>query len=148
MRRSECHDRIEEVRQSYQTARQIVKAFIEIATEQPKYLSGYGVSLQALRDLEAELHDIYFARVFACFESSLRHFWRTAIRDTRPPTEQLLSSIAGRLAIPQTTLDEVQEIRKFRNHLIHEEHELTQRLTVDDAGRHLNTFLARLPLEW
>ncbi len=86
--------------------------------------------------------------MFASFESSLRHYWRTAVRDTKPPTEQLLASIAGRLGVPQDTLDLVQEVRDFRNYLIHEEHEPKKPYTMDDASRALNAYLARLPLEW
>jgi hypothetical protein len=86
--------------------------------------------------------------MFACFESSLRHYWRASVRDTRPLTEQLISSIAGRRGVPQDTVDAVHEIREFRNCLIHEETEVEERFTIDEASRHLNTFLARLPLKW
>ena len=54
------------------------------------------LQLHALRALPDELHDMYFVWVFACFESDLRHYWRVAVRDTNPPTEQLLSSIVDR----------------------------------------------------
>jgi hypothetical protein len=106
------------------------------------------LSLTELRSLAQELHDVYFVRMFACFESSLRHFWRTTIKNSKPLTRQLLSSIAGRLGVPQDTLDTVQEIRDFRNYLIHEEHEVKRRFTIVEASGHLNTYLARLPLEW
>jgi hypothetical protein len=86
--------------------------------------------------------------MFALFESSPRHYWRTNIRDSKPLTQQLISSIAGRLGVPQDTLDKVQEIRKFRNYLLHEEFEVTSSFTIEEASGHLNTYLARLPLEW
>ena len=101
-----------------------------------------------MRAVPEQLHDIYFIRMFACFESDLRHYWRTNVRDTKPLTEQLLSSIAARRGVPQDTLDSVQEIREFRNVLIHEEHEIRRRFTIDEASAHLNTYLARLPLNW
>jgi hypothetical protein len=91
-----------------------------------------------MRALPQELHDVYFARMFACFESDLRHFWRTTVRDTKPLTEQLLSAIAARRQIPQDRLDNVQWIREFRNHLIHGDQGFTRPFTIDEAGSHLN----------
>jgi hypothetical protein len=148
MRRLDCHTRIKEVRDRYHTALRTVNLLIGLATQQPDYLYENDVTLTEMRALVAELHDVYFARMFACFESSLRHYWRTRVRDTKPSTEQLVSAIADRLGMPQDTKDAVQEIRDFRNYLVHEEHQVRRRLTIDEAAGHLNTYLARLPLEW
>jgi hypothetical protein len=119
-----------------------------LATQQPQYLHDHDLSLPEIKSLVVGLHDVYFVRLFACFESALRHYWRTSVKATKPSTEQLLGSIAGRRGVPQDTLDAVHEIRKFRNYLIHEEHEVEARFTIEEASRHLNTYLARLPLEW
>jgi hypothetical protein len=147
MRRLDCHNAIKQVKSRFQTALQTVSVLIGMVIEQPEFLYIYNLDLAEMRALAAELHDIYFTRMFACFESSLRHFWRTTIRDTKPRTEHLISSIAARLGVPQDTLDAVQEIRTFRNYLIHEEHEVQKRYTIDEASGPLNTYLARLPLE-
>ena len=101
-----------------------------------------------MRNLEHALHDIYFVQLFASFESSLRGYWRTNVRDTKPLTMQLIAAVAARRGVPDDTRDTVQEIREFRNLLIHEEHEVRHRFTIDEASGHLNTYLARLPLEW
>jgi hypothetical protein len=106
------------------------------------------LELSALRALPQELHDVYFARMFACFESDLRDYWRAIGRKTKPPTEHLLSSIAARRDIGQDIVDGVQEVREFRNHLIHEQHEVRRPITIDDAIGRLNAYLAWLPLEW
>jgi hypothetical protein len=150
MRRLDCHDRIKQALSSYQTALRTVEAMITIVISQPQQASllDRHFALPDLRSLAAELHDIYFTRMFACFESGLRDYWRTRVRDTRPLTEQLLSSLAGRFGVPQDTLDAVHEIRSFRNYLIHEEHEVEKRFTIEEASKHLNTYLARLPLAW
>ena len=121
---------------------------IQLAEEQPEYLHDYDLDLIEMRTVAAQLHDLYFSRVFAHFESCLRHYWRAEIKDTKPMTEQLISSIATRRGVPQDTLDIVQEIRDFRNFLIHEEHEPRMRYTIDESIRHLNTYMSRLPLEW
>lgn len=148
MRRLDCHDRIKQVKGSYRTALQTVNVLVELAEQQPQLVSQHDLNVAALRALARELHDIYFARMFASFESSLRHYWRTKVKDTKPWTEQLLSAIAGRRGVPQDTLDTVQKIRDFRNFLIHGEREVETRFTLDEASGHLNTFLARLPVEW
>ncbi|MBI1899946.1 MAG: hypothetical protein HYS13_02375 [Planctomycetia bacterium] len=121
---------------------------IRLVVEQPHYLYSHHLNLSQMRALAAELHDVYFVRMFGCFESILRHYWRNEVRDTRPPTQELLSRIADRTGVPQDTLDRVQEIREFRNLLIHEEHELRRRFTIVDASKHLNRYVARLPLRW
>ena len=94
MRREHCYRRINHVVLGYRTVLQTVEVLIQFAKNEPKYLHANKLELSALQALTEELHDVYFVRVFACFESDLRHYWRTSVRDTKPPTEQLLSSIA------------------------------------------------------
>jgi len=148
MRRLDCHARIKGVKSSYQTALQVVNLLTKIAARQPRYLFDHSLDMVELEALGQGLHDVYFVRMFASFESSLRDYWRASVRNSRPATEQLLGAIAGRRGVPQDTLDAVQEIREFRNCLIHEEHQVRRRFTIDEASKHLNTYLARLPLEW
>lgn len=148
MRRLDCHNALKQVLSSYRTARRTVHVLIEVVIHQPDYLYNNDLTLADMRAFANELHDIYFARMFASFESSLRHYGRTRIRNTKPPTQQLVSRIAERLGVPQDVLDTVHEIRDFRNYLIHEEHEVKRRFTLEEASGYLNTYLARLPLEW
>ena len=118
------------------------------AREQPDLIWNYGLDLGEMRGLANELQDIYFVRMFACFECSIRHCWWTKVRESKPTTEQLLSSMAGKFGVPQDTLDTVHEIREFRNGLIPEDHLVNKRFTIEEASGPLNTYLARLPLEW
>ncbi len=148
MRRLDCHDRIKRVKSSYETAFNTVTVFIGIVEEQPDYLYNNDLDLSEMRALAKELHDIYFVRMFACFESCIRHYWWTRVRETKPATEQLLNSMAHKVGVPQDMLDTVHEIRDFRNNLIHEDHRANKRFTIDEASGPLNTYLARLPLEW
>jgi hypothetical protein len=148
MRRKECHNRIEQVRSHYETALRVANTLIRLAEDQPKSLHGYNLTIGEMRPLLDEFHDMYFTRMFAWFESDLRHYWRTTVRDTRSSTEQLLSGIAARRAIPRTLLADVHEFREFRNYLIHEEHEARSPITIDVARHRMNAFLAWLPLEW
>src|SRR5262249_55436618 len=142
MRRKECFDRVEQVVRHYQTAVQTVTVLIRLAEDQPDYLRKYKLDLREMRALPQELDVVYFARMFALFESDLRHFWRTTVRDTKPLTEHLLSAIAARRQIPQDPLDHVQSIREFRNHLIHGDQEFTRSFTIGEASGYLNAYLA------
>jgi hypothetical protein len=151
MRRFDCHERIKQVERSYHTALQTVLVLIRLAEDQPKYLYDHNLDLREMRALPEQLRDVYFARIFACFESILRDYWRTTVRDTKPPTKQLLSLIAGMRVKRQDTLDDVQEIREYRNHLIHQEAEATRRFritTVEQASKCLNKYVADLDLTW
>jgi hypothetical protein len=148
MRRLDCHDRVKGVKRSFETALKTINALIDLAKSNPKYINQYDLDLVAMRSLHLQLHDVYFARMFSVFESSLRHFWRAKIRNSKPGTEQLLASLAAKLGVPQDDLDAVQEIREFRNSLLHEEHAVKRRFGIDEACGCLNKFLARLPIRW
>jgi hypothetical protein len=148
MRRLDCHERLKQVYRNYQSSREISLIFTKIIKDNPQHLNDSDLTLGRVGDLAGELHDLYFARMFACFESILRDYWKTTVRDTKPLTEQLISSIAGRLGIPEDTLDIVDEIRDFRNFLVHGDHEVDRRFTIEEATGHLNTDLSRFPLLW
>lgn len=148
MRRIDCHDAIKRVKSSYDAALRTVDAMIYAGNQRPAYLHEFNLDSVELRSLPLELHDVDFAWIFARFESRLRDYWRASIRNSKPTTEQLISSIASRRGVPEDTLDTVHEIRRFRNYLIHEEHEVARRFSIDEACKNLNTFLARLPREW
>ncbi len=148
MDRDSCHNRIVEVYRNYSTVLTTVEVLIRLAKNDPKYLHVNKLEMRALRALPGALHDVFFVRMFACFESDLRHYWRTAVRDTNPPTEQLLSLVGGQRGISQDTIDAVQEVRKFRNHLVHEQHEAREPITIDVAMGRLRHYLKWLPLEW
>jgi hypothetical protein len=148
MRRLDCHDRMRRVKRDYSTVLQTVRALIRLVEQNHKYIKIYNLDINEMRAVGGQLHDIYFTRMFASFESSLRHFWRRTVKDTQPGTKQLISLIAARRAVPEDTLNTVQEIRAFRNILMHEEDEVRCRFQIDEAIGPLNTYLASLPLEW
>jgi hypothetical protein len=148
MRRIDCNDRIKAVKSSYEATLQTVQVLIGLVTEQPGLIYTHDLDVRAMQNLKQTLHDIYFVQMFASFESSLRDYWRNNVKDSKPLTMQLIASVAARRGVADDTRDIVQEIREFRNLLIHEEHEVKKRFTIDEASAYLNTYLARLPLEW
>jgi hypothetical protein len=146
--RIHCHDRIKQAKRSYEAALHTVNVLLELVTLQPKLIFEHELDLNEIRQLKQELHEVYFVRMFASFESSVRDYWRTSVRDTKPLTERLLNSVAGRRGVPEDIVDTVHEIRDFRNCLIHGDHVGETQFTIDEASRILNTYLARLPLQW
>jgi hypothetical protein len=148
MRRSDCHDNIKLVKNGFETALRTVEAMISLVEKKPEYLRIYDLDLIDMRALVEELHSVYFVRMFASFESSLRHYWRSKVRETKRPTRQLVEYIAARHGIPEETLEDVQEIRNFRNYLIHEEHQAGRQFSIDESSKLLNKYFSRLPLEW
>jgi hypothetical protein len=149
MLRLDCHTRLKQVKGSYDTALQTVNVLMGIVRSDPTILYANDLKMADIQALAIELHKVYFTRLFACFESSLRLYWQTIRPGRRPSTEQLLSSIARRHGVPQDTLDTANEIRNFRNYLIHEENEPEPKtFTIDEAMSPLNTYIARLPNEW
>lgn len=148
MRRTDCFDRVQAAVAHYRTVLKTVNVLIRLAEVQPGLLQRNRLQLSALRALPAELQDVYFARIFACFESDLRDYWRAVGRRTKPQTEHLLSAIATLRDMPQTTVARVQEVREYRNYLIHEQHQTRRPITIGEATNRINAYLAWLPLEW
>ena len=148
MRLLDCHARLNAVKRSFLTARATVDAFSSLAEADPDHLDDLGITIQELHQLAAELEGMYFLRLFAAFESCIRDYWRRGVRNTKPLTEILISSLATRRGVPQDVLDEVQQIRDYRNSLTHDDHETVRSYTLEEAGRYLNTFLARMPRDW
>ena len=150
MKRRDCHNRIKAVPRSYKTAVEALQLLDHIVVEQPQYLRQKNLDQKKIKAVVQELHNIYFLWMFACFESILRHYWQNKIRDKKPPTKVLLNRLADKRRVPDDILDEVQKIRDFRNHLIHEDHNIhhVTSFTIDEASQPLNNFLARLPLQW
>jgi|SRR5690606_26047426 len=100
-----------------------------------------------VRTTSERLEGTYLIRLFAEFETGLRSFWRT-LRRSRPQTKGLLDGVGSRCRIPGATIDAVQQVRVFRNHLVHETSERVEELTLPHARRHLCTYFSYLPPQW
>ncbi len=149
MRRLDGHDQLKQVSRSYSTASRAIQLLNELCRENPNHLRRGNIDLIQLLEVSTQLHEVYFVRLFANFESILRDYWKEGLkRKSRPVTEQLVKSVAARRQIPQDILDLIQQIRNFRNSLVHDEHQAHRPFTIEEASRQLNTFLARLPDQW
>ena len=83
MRRIDCHDNIKRVKSLFEAALAMIDELIRIARNEPEVLNRLDVDLSDMISVRYQLHDIYFARLFACFETSLRHYWQSVKKNGR-----------------------------------------------------------------
>jgi hypothetical protein len=91
------------------------------------------------------LEATYSIRLFAEFESGLRHFWGSAKR-TR--TEHLLNGVAAERRIPQEWLANAHIVRQYRNKIVHEQEGAIEAIPIATARGHLCRFFSYLPPIW
>ena len=146
-RRSDWHERIKGVEREYWAARLAVGRLVADVARDPGVL-GDGPEQ---RDLIAANHNIegtYLIRMFAEFESGVRSFWRADRRRSRPQAEVLLNRVGDVRGIPADVIDNVHGARTYRNSLLHDREDEVEVVTVSEARRCFQTYLARLPNEW
>jgi hypothetical protein len=99
----------------------------------------------ALENLDAT----YLIRLFAEFETGLREAWKRACKkDTHPRMMDLLQAFAARYSIPEDWHARVDDVRKFRNTLVHEQDEEVSPIPIHKARGYLCRFFSRLPPDW
>lgn len=100
-----------------------------------------------VRTAAERIDGTYLVRIFAEFESGLRSFWKT-LKSSRPRTEHLLDSIGRRQHIPDDTIAEAQNVREYRNHLVHESENRVESVAIPDARSRLCKYFSFLPPKW
>jgi hypothetical protein len=101
-----------------------------------------------LSEASGNLEATYLIRLFAVFESGLRHFWQAQKPNRRPRTQHLLDGVASVRGIPNDLLVNAHTVRKYRNNLVHEQDEDAAAVAIATARSHLCHFFSRLPPEW
>jgi hypothetical protein len=144
--RDDWLERIKAVWREYLVARAAVELFMTAlerdATELP-----VNTKVRDAQAMSDNLEGTYLIRLFAAFESGLRSYYAT-IRDTEPPTKDLIDTISARRQIPDDLRDEVHEVREYRNALVHEDGEEIEPIPIDQVRSRICTFFARLPDTW
>ena len=97
-----------------------------------------------LKVATARLEATYVIRMFAEFENQLRHWWTRQVRPTGPPTEMLIARTVVRQDIPNDVLGPVQDVRSYRNALVHDDAETVDEVTLDSARKVLCRYLGCL----
>lgn len=100
------------------------------------------------RSLE-KLSATYPIRLFAEFETALREAWgRAYCKTSHPRSVELLEAFAARCAVPPKLYASVDDVRRYRNALVHEEDQSVAAIPIADAGKTLRRFLSWLPTTW
>ena len=115
----------------------------------PAFLAAHELRSRDARNLRAHLEGTYVIRLCAEFEAGLRDAWQNAFgRPTQPPLRDLLAAVAARRLVPQDALDRADEVREYRNVLVHEGAPDVAAIPIADVRRHLCRFFSRLPSRW
>jgi hypothetical protein len=137
---------IKTIEREYASMRLAADRLLEDARRDPTVL-GREIDLRHIVRASVRLEGTYIIRLFAEFETGLRLYWAT-IRQTEPPTQQLLDGITARRAIPPEQLASAHEVRVYRNSLVHERDEEVAPIPMAEAQESLCRFFAFLPPHW
>jgi hypothetical protein len=107
-----------------------------------------GVTGDELKRCARNLQVTFVLRLFAEFEAILRDFWAKGIgRTSEPDMRPLMESIARRRGMTDGDLTRANEIREYRNRIIHENLR-DDRFGFPECLRALGLYLKWLPLKW
>ncbi len=148
MKREERIERLSNAWGEYLVASSATSLLEGLVRLDPSHGSAAGWRVRDLKSWRSNLEATFLIRMYAEFEAGLRDVWRGYYRQTtRPPMKDLLDAISTRRIIPESTVGRVNEVRLYRNHLIHEESEDFEIVPLDEARAALSRFLGRLPFD-
>jgi hypothetical protein len=145
-RRDDWSDQIKRVQRRFQIAQRALALFSSQVGSDPTLLPK-PLTVGELKSAEADLEPTYLIRLFAEFEEGLRDFWE-ATYATPIGTFDLIQSMAARRKVMDELTHSVHDVRKYRNHLVHQRAEKIEMIGIAQARRVLCTFFARLPANW
>lgn len=95
----------------------------------------------------------YIIRPYAEFEAGLRDYWKTFLKqNTDPRMMQLVRHAIPNQMFSQDVIDDADDVRKYRNHLVHDmEEEVPEGMatfTIAEAKRCLCAYFGRLNPRW
>ncbi len=103
---------------------------------------GIGVALD-------NLGGTYATRLFAEFETGLRHFWMATRIEPEPfRIAEIIDRVAARHGISYDERANAHRVRGYRNRLVHDNEEGGETIAVRDCRGFLCTFLGKMPPNW
>lgn len=140
--------RIKAVEREHAAMRLAIDRLWEVVRVDPTELRG-DATLTDIRNASGRLDGTYLIRLFAEFETGLRSYW-SAKRKTFPPsrTRDLPDGIAAMRHIRLEILTNAQEVRDYRNALVHEREQVRVPISIAAARRHLCQYFSFLPPGW
>ena len=152
MRPGKCSDRIERIKdieKEYQVAIIARRTLGDDLKKDPSHLKGNGLERSDFDRFGENLGATYLIRIFAEFESGLRDYWKSSLkRKTVPMVSTLIRSISSRRKIHFQEIEDVDDVRQYRNKVVHEEDLETRVVDLKEARKSLCAFFRRLPEDW
>jgi hypothetical protein len=141
---------IKAVEREYSAARLATDRLIAVAKSDPTILDR--ISDLHLRDIHRtsqHLEGTYIIRLFAEFETSLRHFWsRSKRREPPSRTRDLLDGVASTCKILDRDIQNAHSVREYRNALVHERDDEVLPISISVCRSYLCTFFKFLDRSW
>ncbi len=152
MRRQDAYRGLDDVRDEYEAAGFAIRISIEVQRNQPEAFQQSGrptrVTISQLETCANNLEVTYTIRLFAEFEGILRDYWlKGRGRKSKPIMEKLLDNIAAYRTMKEDDFYYANEVRKYRNELIHE-HKKDPKYDFLTCLSRLAKFVSWLPLHW
>lgn len=145
--RFEWHKKIKAVEREYWCAQLAVER-LSVAAKRDATILGEGPTPRDVASTHRNLAGTYLIRMFAEFETAIRSFWRSLRPGRRPQVELLLDRVGHRRRIPAKVLRQAQDVREYRNMLIHDREQELPGVSIEQARHHLSVYFAWLPDQW
>lgn len=121
--------------------------FYGVCRKNPNIISGRLFRLRDIKNCNEDIEDTYLVRLFALFEVTLRNFLEKSLRrKSKPDVSALINRVASRQRVQEDIRQKVHTVRDYRNSLVHAGKATP--MSLREARRYLNQFLANLPREW
>lgn len=151
MMRDQAYQILARVRDELETARfalSVVAQNWDRLTTSASPITARAIAIGNLRLCRDHIELTYIMRLFAAFEATLRDYWLNGVgRKTEPDLISLLTSLTGRQNMDAETLAAVNNIREWRNQVIHRDMRL-QQFDFPSCARAFGLFISWLPIEW
>ena len=142
-------ERMKSVEREYQIAEMARAALEDALVKHSGLLTARGLTVADLRVYRSKLHDTYFIRLFAEFETGLKDYWTNGLEnDQKTRIMDVIDSVCSSRHIEDKWRINVHAARKFRNRLIHEDTAEADPVTLNKARGDLGRFFGRLPNDW
>jgi len=151
MTRFEAYQMLARVRDELEAARYALSAVTRTWDQHIAAAPPLATRAMSIGDLQRCLDHVeltYIMRLFAAFEAVLRDYWLNGVgRTTEPDLVQLLSSLHARQKMDDGTLNAANDVRRWRNKVIHRD---LRALQYDFAGcaSTFGRFVSWLPVQW
>jgi hypothetical protein len=148
-KKADRSERMKAVEREYLVAEKALAALEEALERYSGLLTSSNLSSADLRSFRTRLHDTYFIRLFAEFETGIKDYWKNGLsRDGQTRIMDVIESLASKHAVLDIVRFKVHAARQWRNRLIHEGDATGEPVKLAEARSYLGRYLGYLPNTW